>query len=952
MTSGLVSRQGLSLQTSSQGRFSELSGQPVKSASDSTRTPQGTLGTGFSTMNKSYGGNIWGNGTFGTGFGSSTRDSSRTREGSAFLGARPDETQGKTGSGALVSTSESDDWQGPSWGNRDTHKSSRSTSEVRNDGVSPINQRSNNGVTSSQVFRDTSPFAPGQMPSAVGQGIQPRNAFESNAMGFKANRTASSFSGGFAGNQAPYIDTDVRRGIETSGSWADAAVFQSPPDDQSSVHGSDYLGIGLPPSQHSSLPPSRQGHETASFSSYDHQPFRSREPLSNSAQFRGHVPSLSSQTNGGAYSERSLSQENDLNAHLRRLSLQHPDQPLGALKPSLSINGAPAHISHPGQDFANRQPFSDFSQQLPVRNGNAIGQQRSFTPNRGPNVRGMYSENPGSTVHGEVRAKYTGSYVSAESTPPRAYVPSGPANGDSRATNNHIAMLESRLRGLQQEQQRFPSHLPQMMAAQYQIPYGHAYSYGHPQPLAAVNGMTPYMQMQPAHNMMPVMEHQRNLQEHEQGQSIRSALLDEFKASQKTSRRYELKVKWSDDLMNATANNFKDIYDHIVEFGGDQYGSRFIQQKLETANSDEKERVFREIQSNSLQLMSDVFGNYVIQKFFEHGDQTQKRFLANKMKGQIFALSTQTYACRVVQKALEHVLTDQQASMVRELEPRAVECVKDQNGNHVIQKAIERVPPEHMRFIVSALIGKVQDLSIHPYGCRVIQRMLEFCELPIKRKVLQEIQTCEATLVPDQYGNYVTQHAIALGSVEDRCRFFELVKTNLITYSRHKYASNVVEKVLLHGTSDQRREIMMTVTGKNKQGESNLVTMIKDGYANYVIQKLLDTLDKPDYLAFVEKLQPKLLEAKHTAPSKNVQAVENKMHRLEIQTPYGVHTLTPPCISTNISNTNTPPPPLTGSGQSPQSSSLPSTNTSTVDEPVQGGLVVKPSTVHEVSIAT
>lgn len=89
---------------------------------------------------------------------------------------------------------------------------------------------------------------------------------------------------------------------------------------------------------------------------------------------------------------------------------------------------------------------------------------------------------------------------------------------------------------------------------------------------------------------------------------------------------------------------------HVVEFSGDQYGSRFIQQKLETANSAEKDLIFREIHPNALQLMTDVFGNYVIQKFFEHGNQLQKRMLAKCMKNHVNELSVQMYGCRVVQK--------------------------------------------------------------------------------------------------------------------------------------------------------------------------------------------------------------------------------------------------------------------------------------------------------------
>lgn len=58
--------------------------------------------------------------------------------------------------------------------------------------------------------------------------------------------------------------------------------------------------------------------------------------------------------------------------------------------------------------------------------------------------------------------------------------------------------------------------------------------------------------------------------------------------------------------------NAQDIFGHVVEFSGDQHGSRFIQQRLETASSDEKQVVFDEIVPEAaLQLMQDVFGNYV-----------------------------------------------------------------------------------------------------------------------------------------------------------------------------------------------------------------------------------------------------------------------------------------------------------------------------------------------------
>ncbi|KAK8463523.1 hypothetical protein SEVIR_1G374800v4 [Setaria viridis] len=182
-----------------------------------------------------------------------------------------------------------------------------------------------------------------------------------------------------------------------------------------------------------------------------------------------------------------------------------------------------------------------------------------------------------------------------------------------------------------------------------------------------------------------------------------SSLLEEFKTNK--TRSFEL----------------LDIVGHVVEFSSDQYGSRFIQQKLETASIEEKNLIFPEILPQARTLMTDVFGNYVIQKFFEYGTETQTKQLASLLKGYVLQLSLQMYGCRVIQKALEVVEVEQQTQMALELDGSIMRCVRDQNGNHVIQKCIECIPQERIRFIISAFYGHVVELSMHPYGCRVIQ---------------------------------------------------------------------------------------------------------------------------------------------------------------------------------------------------------------------------------------
>jgi mRNA-binding protein PUF3 len=359
------------------------------------------------------------------------------------------------------------------------------------------------------------------------------------------------------------------------------------------------------------------------------------------------------------------------------------------------------------------------------------------------------------------------------------------------------------------------------------LPYGQFSPY--PQGLA-INGIVPTVGMQPpmpASNYgMPQGREHGNPPARDSEFLVQSQLLRDYRATHnKRDRRWEL----------------KDIYGHIVEFSGDQIGSRFLQQKLEQANSDEKAIVFKEIMPNAVQLMQDVFGNYVIQKFFEHGDQVQKRWLGEKMRNHIASLSLQMYGCRVVQKAFEYVLADQQALLVSELNRPGlvIKCLECQHGNHVIQKAIEVIPLPHVRFIYDALLGHVGRFAEHTYGCRVVQRMLEQPDEDVRKKVLIELHSCGAKLIPDTFGNYVAQHVICHGGIDSRNWMIGLVINDMDTFGRHKFASNVVEKCIEHGSDEQRRQIMHKVIQVKPDSDtenSGLLGYLKDQYGNYVIR--------------------------------------------------------------------------------------------------------------------
>ncbi|GAB2250573.1 hypothetical protein Droror1_Dr00016823 [Drosera rotundifolia] len=307
--------------------------------------------------------------------------------------------------------------------------------------------------------------------------------------------------------------------------------------------------------------------------------------------------------------------------------------------------------------------------------------------------------------------------------------------------------------------------------------------------------------------------------------SLAFSLLEEFK---------------SNNMMSLELPN---IVGHVLDFSTDQCGSRFIQQKLETATDEERIMIFSEIIPHAFSLMSDVFGNYVIQKLFELGTQSQRKDLVSQLIGHVLPLSLQMYGCRVIQKALEVVDVEEKTRMVMELDGSVLECVRDQNGNHVIQKCIECIPQDKIQFIISAFFGQVFALSVHPYGCRVVQRVLENChDLNTQTKIKDEIMQFVCTLAEDQYGNYVIQHVIQYSSPQERSAIITKLAGQIVKMSQQKYASNVIEKCLTFGSPEERQILVKEMLGSMNENEP-LQDMMKDPFGNYVVQKVLETCD-------------------------------------------------------------------------------------------------------------
>lgn len=534
--------------------------------------------------------------------------------------------------------------------------STNSISRVRS-GVSPPRRRSAVHPEITHQYADKpSTLFPASRPSVVGQALTTKTTkplLDPTSMNFTSARRVDPLNtNGFTSFGFNQPDVSLRSDGPL-GSWHDAASVHSPTDDRRSIANSEYLGqSSATPSRSGSLPPSRHGNE----------PFQFSQTIDTFARFTQpgqRQTSSFSVANNRSFQDRSGSIQSE-SLNLGHLGMDHDTVP-GTMshRPSMSINGYTPALTHALNDTpATRDTYDSHA----YERSNGYGQAGTYTPESFSNGHSHAHAGSSNTmfrpVQFDTQSAPNGSGVhqsplhSHSHTPPvfDHLYPSRSEHPVSLNINN-IAIVNQRLAGLKMQQQDHRRHhIYQNQPMQQQQHLQHMLAANQLQ-ANQLRGQYPYNQI-PVHstmtisnNMHPIpsplqgvlpIEAPRAPRDHNNSSDLTamSVTLYNFKNQNKMNKKYEL----------------KDIYGNVVEFSGDQHGSRFIQTKIETANSDEKEKVFREIQENCLQLMQDVFGNYVIQKFFEYGDQTQKKFLVSRMMGNILHLSNGMYACRVVQK--------------------------------------------------------------------------------------------------------------------------------------------------------------------------------------------------------------------------------------------------------------------------------------------------------------
>ncbi|CAO3609133.1 unnamed protein product [Cunninghamella blakesleeana] len=316
--------------------------------------------------------------------------------------------------------------------------------------------------------------------------------------------------------------------------------------------------------------------------------------------------------------------------------------------------------------------------------------------------------------------------------------------------------------------------------------------------------------------------------------------------------------------VNANLDDFKG---HLYELAKDQNGCRFLQRKIEdTNNTHAIQAIYDEIHSHFVELMTNSFGNYLCQKLLERCDNQQRDTIVKIVAPDIVNISLNMHGTRAVQKLIEYLSTPEQIKVITTaLNPSVVPLIKDLNGNHVIQKCLHQLSAEHRQFIYDAVSDKCIEVATHKHGCCVLQRCIDYASDSQKAQLVDEITKHALPLVQDPYGNYVVQYVLELGDAGFSDGLIRRFVGSTCYLSAQKFSSNVIEKCIRVAEPETRKLLITEFID-----QTSMEKLLRDSYANYVIQTSLDCADPNQRTELVECIRPLLASVRSTPYGKRI----------------------------------------------------------------------------------
>ena len=233
-------------------------------------------------------------------------------------------------------------------------------------------------------------------------------------------------------------------------------------------------------------------------------------------------------------------------------------------------------------------------------------------------------------------------------------------------------------------------------------------------------------------------------------------------------------------------------------------------------------------------------------------DQKLAKASLNLVKSQV--------GCRVLQ---EKVISDNKFAnelLFPELSNNLSEICCDLFGNYLMQILLEILTPENLELFLSIINDKLLDICLTEYGSRVIQKLLNrIYDSPLLlNKLISSLRNKDiGALFKSPYANHMLQKYITAVKMPEFNNFiYDYIYNNFLGVVKSKHGVCVVQKGLSEGNEEQKKRILEITL-------NNLDNVIKDCYANFLIQYIIIKYERKDFneiIPFLNKIEENIID--------------------------------------------------------------------------------------------
>ena len=149
----------------------------------------------------------------------------------------------------------------------------------------------------------------------------------------------------------------------------------------------------------------------------------------------------------------------------------------------------------------------------------------------------------------------------------------------------------------------------------------------------------------------------------------------------------------------------------------------------------------------------------------------------------------------------------------------------------------------------------------------MLQRCIDHAVGYQRAHLIKQITENAFHLVQDPFGNYVLQYIVDLQESCFTDPLCEAFRGQIPSLSKQKFSSNVIEKCLRGAQHSVTRVMIEEMLNSNE-----LEKMLRDSYANYVVQTAMDYGDAEIKARLIEAIRPILPAVRQTPHGRRIQS--------------------------------------------------------------------------------